>query len=76
MTNLAAALLSDSDIIWGADEIGKVLGLDTSNKTGRRRALYLLENKDTNGIPVKKVGARLHMASRAALLEWAKDHAE
>ncbi|MFA1623392.1 hypothetical protein ACDY96_11325 [Rhizobium mongolense] len=64
-------VVTDPDIVWGADEIGRVIGLDPGNKSNRRKTFYVLETRELNGIPVKKVG-RTYIASRTALLEWAK----
>lgn len=49
----------ESDIVWGAAAIGKVIG------RSRRKTNYLLE---TEALPAKKVG-RLWAASRQRLLQ-------
>jgi hypothetical protein len=49
-----------SDIVWGAADIGRVIGIS------ERAAFHLLENKKLKS--AKKVGGR-HCGSRAKLLE-------
>jgi hypothetical protein len=51
---------SDSDIVWGADAIGRAIGVNA------RKAFHLMEN---GVIPARKVGGRW-AASRRRLIEF------
>ena len=53
-----------ADLIWGAEAIGRVLGIN------RERVFYLIKTK---AIPVSRINKRTIVASRRKLMKWAAE---
>jgi hypothetical protein len=52
------------DLVWGAEAIGQVLGIN------RERVYYLIKKKT---IPVSRINVRTLVASRRKLQKWAAE---
>jgi hypothetical protein len=52
------------DLVWGAEAIGGVLGIN------RERVYYLIKTK---AIPVSRINKRTIVASRRKLMKWAAE---